>query len=137
MRNTKYPLAISFDRAMKFRELDILQHTQYAYDVNDKNEELHHITSFRNDIAYVNIIKAASVLEMAPVFTVIMERVHDVSANLKKKYGQDYKPEFLYNADFVFDCIIDCIDQNKIDLNEIKLILAKEAQDNQQSQTNH
>lgn len=134
--NKKYPLAISFGRAMKFRELGIFQHTEYCYIAEQKTEELKHIESFLDDHS-LTIIKSASVLEMAPVFTVIMEKVNDVSAKLKEKYGQDYKPQFLYNADFVFDCIMDCIEQNKIDLNEIKLILAKEAQDNQQSQTNH
>lgn len=133
--NKKYPLAISFGRAMKFRELRIFQHTQYAYNINNKIETLFHISQFGNGPQFA--VKAASVLEMAPVFTVIMEKVNDVSAKLKEKYGQDYKPQFLYNADFVFDCIMDCIEQNKIDVNEIKLILAKEAQENQQSQTNH
>lgn len=132
--NKKYPLAISYGRALVFHKLGIFQHTEYCYNPNSKkNEELLHISQFMG-MDKSQLVKAASLLEMADVMLALKD-IHIPTKELREKYHKSTEKEvetLYYNANFVFDCIEDALNQKQININEIKLILAKEAQDNQQ-----
>lgn len=136
--NKKYPLAISYGRAVEFRKLGIFQHTEYVYNPTSKKaEELLHISNFKG-MDKSELVRAASLLDMCPLMIALSENMAiRASQEFILKHGAVPSKEQLFNCNYYFDAIMDAIEQKQIDINEIKLILAKEAQDNQQSQTNH